>query len=62
MNNDRLKFRVWDEKCREYIEQDCNECSIRFDGRLVAGVYVDDGYVGKYDYYEQSDVIIEQSR
>lgn len=46
MNNDRLKFRLWDIKNEEYVEDQCDECCIYFDGRLHAGAYCDDGYTG----------------
>ena len=60
MNNDRLKFRLWDIKNEEYVEDQCDECCIYFDGRLHAGAYCDDGYTGHWDEYEQHEVIIEQ--
>lgn len=60
MNNDRLKFRVWDIENEEYVEDQCDECCIYFDGRLRAGAYCDDGYAGHWDEYEQHEVIIEQ--
>lgn len=60
MNNDRLKFRLWDIKNEEYVEDQCDECCIYFDGRLHAGAYCDDSYTGHWDEYEQHEVIIEQ--
>lgn len=60
MNNDRLKFRLWDIKNDEYVEDQCDECCISFDGRLHAGAYCDDGYTGHWVEYEQHEVIIEQ--
>ena len=60
MNNDRLKFRLWDIKNEEYVEDQCDECCIYFDGRLHAGAYCDDGYTGHWGEYEQHEVIIEQ--
>lgn len=60
MNNDRLKFRLWDIKNEEYVEDQCDECCISFDGRLHAGAYCDDGYTGHWGEYEQHEVIIEQ--
>ena len=48
MNNDRLKFRLWDIKNEEYVEDQCDECCVYFDGRLHAGAYCDDGYTGHW--------------
>lgn len=60
MNTDRFKFRVWDKLNEEYVEDQCEECSIRFDGNLNIRVYCDDGYTGHYESYEPHEVIIEQ--
>lgn len=60
MNNDRFKFRVWDKTNEEYVEDKCEECSIRFDGNLNIQVYCDDGYIGYCESYEPHEVIIEQ--
>lgn len=60
MNNDRLKFRVWNIKDEEYVEDQCDECHISFDGTLVAGAYCDDDYAGYWGQYHPHEVIIEQ--
>lgn len=57
---DRFKFRVWVKDSEEYIEDEAGECHIMYNGELICGDWVDDGYCGHYDYFNDDEVIVEQ--
>lgn len=63
--NDRFKFRVWakpDEKTdtEGYYVDDADYMVMHPDGTAEITYYVDDGYAGKIDRFEQDEIIIEQ--
>ena len=58
--HDRFKFRVWVKDSEEYIEDEAGECHINHKGELICGDWVDDGYCGHYDYFNDDEVIVEQ--
>ncbi len=57
---DRLKYRVWDKEFKEYIEATNDFCRILPTGKVEIGGFVDDGYAGHYEQYEQEEIIVEQ--
>ena len=57
---DRFKFRVWLKDSEQYVEEEASECHINHNGELICGDWVDDGYCGHYDYFNDDEVIIEQ--
>ena len=56
---DRFNFRVWVKDSEEYIQDEAGECHIMHNGELICGDWVDDGYCGHYDYFNDDEVIIE---
>lgn len=56
---DRFKFRVWVKDSEEYIQDEAGECHIMHNGELICGDWIDDGYCGHYDYFNDDEVIVE---
>lgn len=47
MNNDRFKFRVWDNEEKCYQESDADYCRINYNGELECMFTCDNG-IGRY--------------
>jgi uncharacterized phage protein (TIGR01671 family) len=63
MNNDRFKFRVWNNKNNEYVPlgETCDlHCFLWRDGTLDCGISYDDGSAGGIDWVKTEDATIEQ--
>jgi len=57
---DRFKFRVWSKECSEYVEQECSDCYIRYNGELECYNLKDTDEDCIYDGYPEDDAIVEQ--
>lgn len=58
--NDRFRFRVWSKECSEYVEQECCDCYIRYNGELECYNLKDTDKDCIYDGYPEDDAIVEQ--
>ena len=59
MNNDRFKFRVWDNEEKCYQESDADYCRINYNGELECMFTCDNGIGCRYEYI-QDHCTIEQ--
>lgn len=65
MMNDRFKFRVWAKpheptRTEGYYIDDADYMVMRPDGEVEICYYVDNGYDGSVDSFEQDEIVIEQ--
>lgn len=58
--SDRFRFRVWSKECSEYVEQECCDCYIRYNGELECYNLKDTDKDCIYDGYPEDDAIVEQ--